>query len=190
MHSYFQKMKGGGKSPKMIPISEVLWSFFGAFLGMSLLYFVLNFFRFAPLDNIFNSLSKTDINFVMASFGASSVLIFGVIDSPLAQPRNLVGGHVLSAVVGVLCYQLFSSQLWLAAAIAVSASIALMQLTKTLHPPGSATALIAVIGSPQIHDIGYLFALIPILRGALVLLVVAILVNNISKNRRYPKFWL
>ncbi len=189
MHNYFQKMKGGGKSQFPTPIAEVLWSFFGAFIGMTLLYLILNYFRFAPLDNVFDLISESDMNFVIASFGASSVLIFGVIDSPLAQPRNLVGGHVISAVVGVLCYQLFSSHLWLAVAIAVSASIAIMQLTKTLHPPGSATALIAVIGSPQIHDLGYLYALIPILRGSLILLIVALVVNNISRNRRYPKFW-
>jgi CBS-domain-containing membrane protein len=96
---------------------------------------------------------------------------------------------MLSAVVGVFCYQLLPSQLWLAASLAVAASIALMQLTKTLHPPGGATALIAVIGSPKLHDIGYLYALQPVGRGALILLLVALLVNNIPKNRKYPKFW-
>ncbi len=189
MHNYFQKMKGGGKSPKMPPMSEVFWSFFGAFIGMSAICLTLNYFKLAPLDNIIDSLSKTDMNFVMASFGASAVLIFGVVESPLAQPRNLIGGHVLSAIIGVLCYQLFLPHLWLAAALAVSASIAVMQLTKTLHPPGNATALIAVVGSQQLHDLGYVYVLIPILRGTLILLIVALLVNNISKNRRYPKFW-
>ena len=189
MLNYFKKMRGGGKSQKMIPLSEIFWSFFGAFVGMSFLCLTLNYFKFAPLDNIFHSVSRTDMNFVIASFGASSVLIFGVIDSPLAQPRNLVGGHVLSAIVGVACYQLFSPHLWLAASIAVSASISIMQLTKTLHPPGSATALIAVVGSQQLHDLGYIYVLIPILRGALILLIVALFVNNMSKNRRYPTFW-
>ncbi|MCK5236530.1 MAG: HPP family protein [Deltaproteobacteria bacterium] len=189
MLNYFQKMKGGGKSQPPPPLTEVFWSFFGAFVGMALLYIILNHFRLAPLDNLFDLISESDMSFIIGSFGASAVLIFGIIDSPLAQPRNLVGGHVLSAVVGVLCYQLFYSHLWLAVAIAVSASIVVMQLTKTLHPPGSATALIAVIGSPQLHDLGYLYVLIPILRGALILLIVALLVNNIPKSRRYPKFW-
>ncbi|MCF8029730.1 MAG: HPP family protein, partial [Desulfohalobiaceae bacterium] len=62
--------------------------------------------------------------------------------------------------------------------------------TKTLHPPGGATALIAVIGSGSIHNLGYLYALIPAGTGALIMLVVALLVNNIPKSRYYPEFWL
>jgi len=189
MQKYFKKMRGGGNGPKMIPISEVLWSFFGAFIGMGLLFLGMSLIYYTPFDYIFSSISESDMNFIIGSFGASAVLVFGAIDSPFAQPRNLVGGHVLSAVIGVLCYQLFPSQIWLAAATAVAASIALMQLTWTLHPPGSATALIAVIGSPQLHEIGYLYVLLPVARGAIILLVVAILINNISKNRRYPKYW-
>lgn len=183
-------MKGGGNSPKMVPILEVLWSSFGAFVGMGLLFLGMSLVYYTPSDYILGLISETDMNFIIGSFGASAVLVFGAIDSPYSQPRNLVGGHILSAVVGVFCYQLFPSQLWLAAAIAVAASIALMQLTRTLHPPGSATALIAVIGSPQLHDIGYLYVLLPVARGAIILLVVAVLFNNISKNRQYPKYWL
>jgi CBS-domain-containing membrane protein len=65
-----------------------------------------------------------------------------------------------------------------------------MHLSRTLHPPGGATALIAVIGSEQVHDMGYLFVLIPITLGALLMLLVALLVNNLSSGRRYPEFWL
>jgi CBS-domain-containing membrane protein len=178
MLKYFQKMKGEGKSPKMADLPEVFWSFTGAFLGIASLHYAL-------VDQI----AARDSILVIGSFGASAVLVYGAIGSPLAQPRNLVGGHILSAIVGVFCYQLFPDQLWLAAALAVASAIALMHLTKTLHPPGGATALIAVIGSPQLHDIGYLYALIPVTRGAIILLIVALLVNNIPKTRQYPKFW-
>jgi CBS-domain-containing membrane protein len=65
-----------------------------------------------------------------------------------------------------------------------------MHATKTLHPPGGATALIAVIGSNKIHALGYLYALVPVGLGAFVMLVVALLVNNIPKTRKYPEFWL
>ena len=75
------------------------------------------------------------------------------------------------------------------AAVAVATAIAFMHATKTLHPPGGATALIAVIGSEKIHSLGYLYAVIPAGAGALIMLVVALLVNNLSKNRRYPEFW-
>jgi CBS-domain-containing membrane protein len=64
-----------------------------------------------------------------------------------------------------------------------------MHATKTLHPPGGATALIAVIGSQKIHDLGYLYAIIPAAAGALIMLAVALLINNVPKNRRYPQFW-
>ncbi len=107
----------------------------------------------------------------------------------MAQPRNLIGGHLVSAVVGVLCYQLVGDILWLAAALAVATAIALMHLTRTLHPPGGATALIAVIGSNQIHQLGLLYALAPAGLGALVLLLVALIVNNIPETRRYPEYW-
>ena len=127
---------------------------------------------------------------IIGSFGASAVLIYGAVRSPLAQPRNLIGGHVFSAIVGVASFQLLGSHPWLAAASAVSTAIALMHLTKTLHPPGGATALIAVIGGDAVHELGFLYALIPAALGAGVMLIVALIVNNIPKNRRYPEFWL
>jgi CBS-domain-containing membrane protein len=110
--------------------------------------------------------------------------------SPLAQPRNLVGGHVLSAIVGVAAYQFLGQMPWLAAAIAVSTAIALMHLTKTLHPPGGATALIAVIGGDAVHNLDFLYAVMPAALGAGVMLIIALLVNNIPNSRRYLEFWL
>ena len=127
--------------------------------------------------------------FIIGSFGASAVLIYGAIKSPLAQPRNLMGGHVISAVIGVVFYKIFHDHLWLAAAMSVSTAIAFMHATKTLHPPGGATALIAVIGGEKIHALGFMYAVIPVGFGALIMLVVALLVNNIPKSRRYPEFW-
>jgi CBS-domain-containing membrane protein len=87
------------------------------------------------------------------------VPVYGAIKSPLSQPRNLVGGHVVSAIVGVTTYQLLHGYLWLAASVAVATAIAVMHATKTLHPPGGVTALIAVIGSTKIHALGYLMRL-------------------------------
>jgi CBS-domain-containing membrane protein len=118
------------------------------------------------------------------------VLLYGAPRSPLAQPRNLVGGHVVSALIGVLCWKLFQDFPVLAQSLAVATSIALMHLTRTLHPPGGATALIAVIGGPQIHALGFLYALIPALLGSLILLAVALVVNNLPRTRRYPEFWI
>jgi CBS-domain-containing membrane protein len=177
--SYFSKMKGTSKSPPMVSLPEIAWSWIGAFLGIAAVSLIS-----------FNILEDTDLVMVIGSFGASAVLIYGAIKSPLAQPRNLIGGHVLSAIIGVTCYKLFPSQMWLASSLAVATSIAVMHATKTLHPPGGATSLIAVIGSSKIHSLGYLYAVIPVGLGALIMLAVALLVNNIPKNRRYPDFWV
>ena len=176
--TYFDKMRGGGTKVPPSQFQDIAWSWGGSFLGISLVAYLHQ-----------HMLAPEDLILVIGSFGASAVLVYGAIDSPLAQPRNLLGGHVLSALVGVLAYQVLGGHMWLAAAVAVSVAIALMQLTATLHPPGGATALIAVIGGQQIHDLGYFFAVVPVGLGALLLLVVAVLVNNISKHRRYPRFW-
>lgn len=159
---------------------EHLWTFLGAFLGIGLVG-LLNRYR----------LPASDAPLLIGSFGASSVLIYGVINSPLAQPRNLIGGHVLSAIIGVTMYRLLPQEQWLAGALAVSLSIVVMQITKTLHPPGGATALIAIIGSAQLKALGYWYVLVPVLSGVLILLLVAMLVNNITPTRHYPanKHW-
>ncbi len=177
--NYFKKMKGVTKSPPTVSFSEIIWSWIGAFLGISAVSYIN-----------YNIIGKTDFVMVIGSFGASAVLIYGAIRSPLAQPRNFVGGHIISAIIGVTCYKMFSSEMWLASSLAVATAIAVMHATKTLHPPGGATSLIAVIGSSKIHSLGYLYVFIPAGLGAIIMLLVALLVNNIPKNRRYPEFWM
>lgn len=178
--TYIDKMAGRTKkSPPRVSLREIAWSWVGSFLGISAVALI----NFKLLDG-------TDFVMMIGSFGASAVLLYGAIKSPLAQPRNLLGGHVFSALIGVLCYQLFGSQLWLASALAVSLAIAFMHATKTLHPPGGATALIAVIGSNKIHSLGFLYAALPVGAGALIMLAVALVVNNLSHDRQYPEFWL
>jgi CBS domain-containing membrane protein len=154
---------------------EHFWSFLGSFIGIGLIAFVHS--RIAEVnDNLF----------LIGSFGASSVLVYGAIQSPLAQPRNLIGGHVISALIGVTVYKVLPDILWLTAPLAVSLSIVFMQITKTLHPPGGATSLIAVIGSAKIKGMGYLYVLSPVLSGALILLVIALIFNNVTSHRKYP----
>ncbi len=162
----------------MVGISEIIWSWVGSFLGIAVVAFIN-----------YNIIDETDLIMVIGSFGASAVLIYGAIKSPLAQPRNLVGGHVVSAIIGVTSYQAFHSHMWISASVAVATAIAVMHMTKTLHPPGGATALIAVIGSQKVHALGYLYVIIPAGLGAVIMLVIALLVNNIPKSRKYPEFW-
>ena len=176
--NYLQKMKGSGQSPPKVGLSEVVWSWVGSFLGIAAVCLIH-----------YKLLNHTDLMMIIGSFGASAVLIYGAIRSPLAQPRNLLGGHILSAFIGVTAFQWLGAEPWLAAAVAVSTSIAVMHLTKTLHPPGGATALIAVIGSGTVHNLGYLYVLMPAALGAGVMLIIALIVNNIPKSRKYPEFW-
>jgi CBS-domain-containing membrane protein len=179
LKAYVEKMKGTTKSPPRVSAAEIIWSWIGGFLGIGFISF-MNYHVF----------EKVDVLMIVGSFGASAVLIYGAIKSPLAQPRNLVGGHVFSALVGVASQQLLHPHLWLAAAAGVATAIAVMHWTKTLHPPGGATALIAVIGGEKIHNLGFMYALFPVGGGVLIKLIIALLVNNIPKNRRYPEFWL
>lgn len=164
--------------PHTMNPQEVFRSWVGAFIGISAV---------AGLNDLCQD--QTDCLMLIGSFGASAVLVYGAIHSPLAQPRNLLGGHVLSALVGVAAYQLVPHFPSLAAALAVASAIAAMHLTATLHPPGGATALIAVIGGDRIHEMGYLYALAPVGVGAVILLVVALIVNNVPRGRRYPLYW-
>ena len=159
-------------------MSEVFWSWLGGFLGIS-----------AVGGMQMSWVSPSEGTMLIGSFGASAILLYGVPTSPLAQPRNLLGGHVISALIGVLCVSLVPDPLWLSAALAVSVSLAVMHLTRTVHPPGGASALIAVIGGPKIHALGFLYALVPVGLGALIMLAVALLTNNLAKARRYPVFW-
>lgn len=126
---------------------------------------------------------------LIGSYGASAVLLYGAPQSPLAQPRNLIGGHLFSAIIGVAACKLFPDSVVIAAALAVATAIAVMQLTRTLHPPGGATALIAVIGPPEVHQVGWLYPL-PVVIGALILLAVALLFNNLPGGKTYPEHWL
>ncbi|MFH6988264.1 HPP family protein [Flavobacterium collinsii] len=159
----------------LIDYKEHFWSFIGSFVGIGILSY-LESIRF----------SGTDIVFLIGSFGASSVLIYGIIQSPFSQPRNLIGGHVISAIIGVTINKLIPDIIWLSAPLAVSFSIIFMQITKTLHPPGGATALIAVTGSAQIKDLGYMYVLSPVLDGVLILFITALIFNNMTSSRSYP----
>lgn len=176
---FFKKMKGGGVAPPRVSFFEIFWSFLGSFLGIGLVA-LLHFLYFA----------KRDLIFIIAPFGASAVLIYGAPKSPFAQPRNLIGGHFFSALSGVLAYKLFPQFPYLACALAVGCAITFMHFTRTLHPPGGATALLAILGGEKIHQLGLLYPFFPVTTGVLLLLIVALLLNNLSEKRKYPEYWL
>ncbi|MBQ0908109.1 HPP family protein [Flavobacterium sp. F-328] len=177
-----QKIKRSYRKTKYILYKETLvdfkehfWAFLGSFIGIGLIAYLQS-----------RTLPNSDVVYLIGSFGASSVLVYGVIQSPLAQPRNLIGGHLISAIIGVSVCKFVPDIVWLTAPLAVSLSIVFMQMTKTLHPPGGATALIAVTGSSEIKNLGYWYVFSPVLTGVLILLAVALVFNNMTTNRQYP----
>ncbi|HUW65414.1 MAG TPA: HPP family protein [Spirochaetia bacterium] len=168
---YVTKMKGARRTTPLLPPAslDVLISWLGAFLGIGTV-------------TLLSMVCKMPL--LVASFGASAVLVYGVPDVPLAQPRNVIGGHFLSAVTAVIVYAVFGSTWW-SISLAVALAIALMLVTHTAHPPGGATALVGVLtkASPS-------FIFTPVASGAIILVAVGLLTNNLSPNRHYPRYWI
>jgi CBS domain-containing membrane protein len=122
---------------------------------------------------------------VVASMGASAVLLFGVPHGQLSQPWPVIGGHGISAIIGVACAR-YISQPPIAAACAVGLAIGVMHQFKCIHPPGGATAFTAVMGGSAIHQLGFGFVIFPTLTNAIVMVLLAIIINSAFKWRRYP----
>ncbi len=125
---------------------------------------------------------------VIASMGASAVLLFAVPHGQLSQPWPVIAGHGFSALIGVICAKWIHPP-ELAAACAVGLAIAAMHQFKCIHPPGGATALTAVLGSQSVHEMGFTFVLFPVLINALTMVAIAVLFNAAFTWRRYPAFF-
>ena len=119
---------------------------------------------------------------ILGSFGASCVIL-GFPDAPFAQPRNVIGGHVISSAVGLACLALFGPQWW-AMALAVAVAIGLMQATRLVHPPAGSNPVIVMLTHP-----GWSFVLFPTLTGAVLLVVVALVYHNLPQDKSYPRYW-
>lgn len=122
---------------------------------------------------------------LVASMGASAVLLFAVPHGALSQPWPLLGGHIVSAMIGVACAQTLANPL-IAAPLAVALAIIAMHYLRCIHPPGGATAITAVIGGSEVHALGYQFVLTPVLLNTAILLFAAVALNCTFPWRRYP----
>ena len=123
--------------------------------------------------------------FIVGSMGATAVLLFAVPHGALSQPWPVFGGHLVSAAIGVAAADWIADPA-LAAGLAVGVAIMAMQLLRCIHPPGGATALVAVIGGTSVHDLGYGYVLLPVLANTLILFAVAVAANYPFRWRRYP----
>lgn len=160
--------------PNTTSLTEKVISGFTALLGIILVMMISDFF-----------LPSEDFPWVVASMGASAVLLFAVPLGPLSQPWSFVGGHLLSGVIGVTVAKLVPD-IVIASGLAVSLAIFVMYVTSCLHPPGGATALSAVVGSAAVHDLGYAYLITPIALNVIVLLIFAFIINNVLPGRYYP----
>ena len=151
---------------KVILAKDPIISALGAFLCISLIAFI-------------NSYDDFNI-WLIPPFGATMVLVMAVHESPLAQPKNIFFGHILSALSGVLIY-FFLGMSFLSIGLAVAISVWVMMITKTIHPPAGANPIIAILGGKGIS-----FILLPVAVGALIIILFAMTYNKILK-RNYPK---
>jgi CBS-domain-containing membrane protein len=173
--SYWFKILGRWRScPLACPINRphhhhIFWSWVGSFLAITATSYLA---------------VKTNSPLLMAPFGATSVLIFGVPESPLAQPRNVIGGNLLGALVSLIILHFLGSSPW-TMGMAVSTAIGIMQFTGTLHPPSGAVALVVMMTKPD-----WQFLLTPAFEGSMILVLCAVIFNNLAEERTYPKHWL
>jgi CBS-domain-containing membrane protein len=165
---YFAKWRGRGVTVPRPPLAEVVYSFLGGFFGILVL----------------GGLSLLSHNpCLMAPFGATCVLLFAVPDSPLAQPRAVIGGHLVASLLTLTLLHVLGGDLWVTC-LAVAVAIGAMQLTHTVHPPAGATPLVIMLTAPD-----WWFLLTPVLTGSLALVLLALVFNNLAHRRHYPLFW-
>lgn len=167
---YFQKFRGLSASVAPAPpLHQVVFIWLGAFLAAAIVG-ALAYFTKQPL--------------VLGSFGASIFVLFILPDTPFAQPRNVVGGHFVSTLIG-LVFLHFVSPDWWSMALSLATALSLMQVLSVPHPPaGSNPFIVFLVGA------NWEFLITPTLLGAILLVIVALFYNNLSPERSYPKYWL
>lgn len=168
--AYLCKMKGG-RCPDLPRVSwtGLLVTAAGSLAGLGLVS-LLSVYYNLPL--------------LLPSLGATAALLYAACHVPMAQPRNVIGGQLISAFVGVSTYQLLGGEWWVIA-IGVTMAILAMTVTHTLHAPGGATAFVAIYNGQD-----FSFILSPVGIGVIFLTVIALLVNNLDSSRKYPDYWI
>lgn len=159
--------------PAAFPIKAVGLAWLGAFIAIAVVAIMTQ---------------RLEHMLILGSFGASCVILFAYPDAPFAQPRNTIGGHFLSSLVG-LTIVYFLGVTWWTLAIAVATAVALMMVTRTVHPPAGSNPVIVWLLAGSHTGLGWDFLLFPTLFGAIAITIVALIYNNITREGRYPKYW-
>lgn len=163
-----------GLNRNKINLKDCALSGLGGFAGILAIYFCTSLILDPDLAVV-----------IVPSMGASAVLLFASPQAPFSQPWNLVAGHAVSAVIGVACWMMIPN-IPIAASLSVGISVAVMYFLRCIHPPGGATALAAVIGSEQLHGLGFAYEFQPVLLNVFILLLVALAFNHVLHWRAYP----
>jgi CBS-domain-containing membrane protein len=164
-----EKIRGGGTCPPAPSLRQILNGLLGSALGIAIVAVLTRSYHF-PL--------------LMAPLGASCFLLFGVPDAPFAQPRNVIAGHLLSSLVGLVFFK-YVGVSPVEMGLAVGVAIALMLFTRTSHPPAGADPLVIMIAG----NLGWGFLITPVLASTIILVLIALLFNNVGDGRSWPRYW-
>lgn len=167
--NYFSKMKGNGQNPFTVYMKDIMVTFIGTFITIAGLIYLTQHLH---------------SQWIMASFGGSCALAFGLWQAPVSQPRSIIVGHVLSTTIGLSMYHLAGNHA-VVVGLTIALAVAAMMLTRTMHPPAAANPLVIMLEGS--HNWGFL--LFPVLTGAVFVVIMALLINNLRQTRKYPTYW-
>jgi CBS-domain-containing membrane protein len=169
LKNYFLKFLGQGvKVPPRASFLNIILAWVGSVIAISVI-------------------AVTSVNFsvflLLGSFGASCVLVFGYPDSPFSQPRNVVLGHLMSTLIGLMFVSVLGYSWWVLA-LATATAVASMMLTRLTHPPAGSNPVIVFLAQPS-----WSFLVFPTAIGAMIIVVIALFFHNSTRKTRYPVFW-
>lgn len=164
------KLRGAGTAPARPSPAQIFIGLIGGIAGIGAIAYLTQL---------------AGVPLLMAPFGATCVLLFAAPGAPLAQPRNVIGGHLIATLVGLAVMNITGSGPWQMAA-GVGLAIALMQVCRAIHPPAGANPIVVLAAG--IQDWG--FVLTPVLAGSVILVLIALLINNAGQQKNWPTYWV
>lgn len=160
----------GHPHPRLVFMwQENIYSLLGIGLGMGVICFSSYHFH---------------VLFLIPSLASSAIMLFVSYQNVFAQPRNVVGGHIMSALAALLALMIWEPNWWSITLVVVLAAF-LMIVTNTIHPPGGGTAIAAYLGG---YSAGVLLGTVIV--DTIIIVLVAWVVNNMIAHRQYPRFWI
>ncbi|MFC0228673.1 HPP family protein [Serratia aquatilis] len=165
------KFKGGGSLPPRPGVGQLLRGLIGGSFGILVLCYLGQ---------------AAGVPWLMAPFGATCAILFAAPTSPLAQPRNVIAGHLITSTVGLAALYGFGDSIFVMS-LAVGVAIMLMQLLRAVHPPAGANPLVIILAGKSVVGLSFLVA--PVLLGSVLLVVIAAVINNWGKENHWPVYW-